>query len=425
LENVRAAWLWALERGDVAGIDKAFESVYLYFDLSSRFREGSRLFDRARNKLAIDKDSITWSRLLTRHAWLRSRSAIAEPEIGEDISLGLAIAKREDNLPEIAFSKLSFGSFQSQVMNDFEGALKTFQQSLEAYQALGDKFYMAKAFHRIGYCSSSVTEGYEKFIDFTRKALDLSRETGNKVDAAMALTNLGSGFLPYGDLTTVKSYLGEAIEIAEEIGDKLTIAHATILMSIHDLLSGDVERARSRARYGLSIVEGTGYHNTIAYGLAAMCLTTAISGDFQQALHFGKLSLAEHSNKFGLVNGHWAMSIAYIGTGQMALARRHLGTAFEIHEQFGWPKKSSWLLPPAAVILANDGQETRAVELLSLVFNHPLSPTGWLEQWSVIDELRQELKQQLGQDAYESAWKRGQSLDLETAFSRLQVEISS
>jgi hypothetical protein len=156
-----------------------------------------------------------------------------------------------------------------------------------------------------------------------------------------------------------------------------------------------------------------------------MCLTAAISGEFQQALQFGQQSLAELSNAFGLVNGHWAMSIAYIGTGQMALARRHLGTAFEIHEQFGWPKKSSWLLPPAAVILANDGQETRAVELLSLVFNHPLSPTGWLEQWSVIDELRQELKQQLGQDAYESAWKRGQSLDLETAFSRLQVEISS
>jgi hypothetical protein len=110
---------------------------------------------------------------------------------------------------------------------------------------------------------------------------------------------------------------------------------------------------------------------------------------------------------------------------EIALARRHLSSAFEIVDQLRWPKKSSWLLPPAAIILAHDGWKARAVELLSLAMNHPLSSTGWIEQWSPIEELRLELENQLGREAYNSAWKRGQSLDLETEFSGLLVEISA
>jgi hypothetical protein len=47
-----------------------------------------------------------------------------------------------------------------------------------------------------------------------------------------------------------------------------------------------------------------------------------------------------------------------------------------------------------------------------LVFHHPLSPKGWLEQWPLITRLRAELEVTLTPERFHVVWKGGETFDL-------------
>ncbi len=80
-----------------------------------------------------------------------------------------------------------------------------------------------------------------------------------------------------------------------------------------------------------------------------------------------------------------------------------------------------WLLI-AELLVAEDGNVEYAVELLGLAFSHPDSLLGWLEQWPRWPQLRHDFEAELGSEAYNAAWERGKSLDLETVCAELLNE---
>ncbi|MEP7189439.1 MAG: hypothetical protein ABI901_09645, partial [Roseiflexaceae bacterium] len=66
----------------------------------------------------------------------------------------------------------------------------------------------------------------------------------------------------------------------------------------------------------------------------------------------------------------------------------------------------------------------QATELLGLMFHHPLSPKGWLEQWPLITRLRAELEATLTPTRFQAAWKRGETLDLLAAAKEQLAELA-
>jgi predicted ATPase len=47
LDNVRAAWLWAVERRNIAGLIRATNALYIFYQFRSRYAEGAQLWERA------------------------------------------------------------------------------------------------------------------------------------------------------------------------------------------------------------------------------------------------------------------------------------------------------------------------------------------------------------------------------------------
>jgi LuxR family maltose regulon positive regulatory protein len=74
----------------------------------------------------------------------------------------------------------------------------------------------------------------------------------------------------------------------------------------------------------------------------------------------------------------------------------------------------------AAIILAREGRNTRAVEFLALAFTHPVGAAGWMEKWPLLARLCAELEQALGSGAYSAAWEQGKRMDVEAAMMELQ-----
>jgi len=105
----------------------------------------------------------------------------------------------------------------------------------------------------------------------------------------------------------------------------------------------------------------------------------------------------------------WGDSVAACG-------REEYQTAKELNQ--GWLKSSihaamhMWLLPISAIVLAHEGEMERAVEVMGLLKTHPLSPGGWFDKWALYTRLREELKVELGSEAYAAAWERGASLEV-------------
>jgi hypothetical protein len=72
-----------------------------------------------------------------------------------------------------------------------------------------------------------------------------------------------------------------------------------------------------------------------------------------------------------------------------------------------------------AIPLAYEGQSERAVEFLGLAFTYPRTVGGWLEQWLLLKRLRKQLRIELGDDGFETAWQAGKSLRLDVSVDLL------
>lgn len=426
LDNVRAAWVWALEQGDERAIDQSLESIYLFFYMRSRNQEGWSLFRQALQRLLVDRprDNYSrrfWGRLTARSGLLQAQFAKSAPEIEEAIKKSLAIAEANADQAEIAYSYLALGHYHSRVTGDFPGALDYFLQSLERYQALADFYYVAHALHRVGYSHGFIT-GSQEYMHYTRQSLELARQIGDLLDENHALGNLGWGALTLGDFAGSERYAREAIALSQKTGDRLSLAHSLVQLGLCHLLHGRLVEAQEAAAEGVVIAEDIVFTLTQAYGLAVLSVQASLDGDYALGRRLAGESLDRHTNPYGDYLGHWASAIALVGLDQTEQAWQQAQAALRIVYSWCFHGNMTWMLPVVGIIWARQGQSERAAEILGLYFNHPLRPTGWAEKWPLLAEWQARLEKSLGADAYRAAWERGRGLDLMTAVDVLLAE---
>ncbi len=417
VENSRAAWGWALNRRDWPAIDRALESLYLFFDTRARFREGLDLLGQALDLTALEEESLLHGRLLARSAFLRARYARGETSILADIENSSAIARRFGDPLEENFALLVAGYYHATVLDNFEEALPLFQSCLEGFQNLDEEFYQGRALHRVGYCFGR--NDIDLFIRYTRQALDLAGESGNLIDAALALHNLGSGILAYGDYGASRRFLLQSIELGRQLGDRMTIAHSAALLGINYFLHGDLDQTLTMASESLSIATEINFPTTRAYALAILGLQAGLTGDHELGRQHGLASKSILSNHFGVFLADWTLAIAYNGLGQFDAASDALRAALKACLVYNWKADITWLLPCAAAVLTGLGLDDKALELLALYTANPLRPPGMADNWPLFAGLDLVLKQNLGPDRYQATWERGQNLDLVQTAERL------
>ena len=56
--------------------------------------------------------------------------------------------------------------------------------------------------------------------------------------------------------------------------------------------------------------------------------------------------------------------------------------------------------------------------------SHPASMSGWLNLWSLIADLQSHLEFELGFEAYEVAWERGENADWKASSAMLSQALS-
>jgi predicted ATPase/DNA-binding SARP family transcriptional activator len=424
LENIHAAWDWALMQKNDKAINQAVESLYLFFTFRSRYQESLEFFNTARQQLEPcpqDEPTPACRRMLARLAWLQSLDPKAHKDIEANLRRSLTLAQKHSDRGEAAFCLLQLGCYHRMVKRDPAAAVPFLEQSLEHYQALNDSFYTAVVLHWLGSCHAVVTN-LDNFVSFTRQSLELARETGNKAIIPYDLRNLTLGALCSGDYIAAEGYCRDALIIDAEMGLHMGLAESKSLLGLIHLLQGDRNPARALTEEGLEMARKVGFAATIGHALAVLSLVKAITGDSAGGQHLGNESLETPSTFFGRILANWGLSIASCDLEQHDVAWQYVQEALKRAHRLSLPAVMIWPLPVAALILAHRGSSARAVELLSLAFNHPMNPGGWIECWGRLTTLRTELEAKLGTQAYQSAWERGRALDMETIVAELLAE---
>lgn len=427
-ENVRFAWKRAVGCADIASINQIFEALNFFCDMYARFDEGVELFTYASKAFAAREDRegrLTYLRLRAR----RTRLILLGSGLPDDALAGL-VEELEAHLPiaqvfesprEIAFILYLLGMSKG-MSNFFMYSTAYFDDSLDIYTELADRFYIAEQLIWIGMSQDDVQVSEE----FCLRGLAIQREIGDLNGIGWTMMHLGKVAFWRHDYTGVQRYFEEATSIQRERGDLKGLHSSLVLGSQHFLRLGEFDKALQLAEESAEIARGLNLPaikqaSMVVQGVLHILLETNVAGGkklCEDALAMPIPKTFTVGDPY--LDGRQGLFIAAYLSDDLEEMRQQYRNVSELFPKMGVHQLSDQfglLAPLAVLLLAREGQLERALELMSFTQNRPDIPEAltmrWLSRLPLVARLRDDLRDQLGVEVYEAAWSRGKTLDVD------------
>ena len=422
-ENTRAAWQLAVERRQLAALDRAVESLNFFADMRGRYHEIVALLQAAVEQFSQSptrEEEAILRRIQARLVRLIVLGNLRiEDDVRAQIDSCLAVARSRHNQAEIGYCLLISGLVAVWEVGDDPpyaspraGAL--FRESAAVYRELGDPFYLAET---LAWCACTTSDGSAAAgSEFLSQSLELRREIGDRNGIAWITLNLCEVALEELDYVACERHAREALALMREIGSVKGILQAMFKLALTTLLKGDVEEARLFAEQMRDLAEETNNLDgkMLSVGVLAFLLCVmdeAYAEGMALAMKHQVLAQESFFGGHSELGARWGQALAECGLGWYDAARHsYASLSWERRDD---PGPATVCLAVEAAARAHEGKPEEAVELLGLAFHQPPWISGWLRRWPLLTRLRADLKCQLGEQAYQAAWERGSTLDLE------------
>lgn len=412
-ENFRAAWTWAVERGDAALVEPAIEGLYLYLWFRSRVMDGEQLFGAARQVWQVtgEDSSLLAGKMLVRYP---QGDKLAQ------FRTGLAIAERHGDATEIAFCQRLLGHWLSHTEFNQDEGIPLLEASLNGYRALGNRFCVAQVLDDLGWSHMLMLDrvGQEPIV---KESLDLRREIGDKIGVANSLRNMGGAHGGFFDETgSAYNYWQEAKGIAYEMDDRLGVAWNASLQAANLIFKAEFARAEVLIDEGLPYASEVNDPVVKGFLLLLRGVILALRDEdyagAQRVMYegFPPGSPPDFRVTFGL----FAFAVVACGRHDFEILAPLLRFAAVMTPFFRDEFFTPMLMPCRLVQLAEQGEFARVVELLHAFLNSTLSFAGypfaleWARQWALLNRLQAQAEAEMGAEAYQAAAARGMQLPM-------------
>jgi predicted ATPase len=378
IENARAAWQHALTARDFKVISRSLKGLFHFYDIRSWLDEGREAFARAATVLkenekveAEEEKKLLLGQVLTRQGWFcfrlglyESAHILAQESLTTLCDLG---APREE-----AFALLVSGAVADE-KGEYAEARVLFGESRNLYQAVGDRWGMAAAFEHLGDVARMTGE-YEQAKGYYEQSQSLFQEIGDPDRIAGAFNSLGSIAGTIGAYDQAKTYFERSLCLCREIGDRFGVVSASHNLSNVAYLQGDYIAAKRLRQETLSTCREIGFRWGVASSLRHL-------GDVLRQL--GELDAAKNMYEEGLIiqrkMGHQrdvALTLNSLGSlaqtvGAYEKARAHYQQALQVAMEIQSAPVALAILGGWGEILAEEGAEEQALQLLTYVLRHP------------------------------------------------------
>ena len=325
---------------------------------------------------------------------------------------------------EIAYSHLAIG-YIARIALDFRVALAHFEECLPYFRAVNDTFHAAWVLMWVGHCTKAVA-GVNASIAYYQESLALHQVTGDPTGLRYTSTNLSSALMLVGQYAEAEVIYRDVkgLDLPNSPSSGFTFPNDPGLGFI-SFLRGDFRRVEAIGERTLQYAADSEYLVSKSFALSLLGLSACVQEQYAEGVKLGHEARSVTPFIYWVFLGDWLLSLAYCGLEDWVAARKSAHAALSYTYQIKGEGAMTWCLPSVAIILAHEGEHAQAVSVLSLASQHPRSEPGWLKKWPQLTQLRDQLKAELGAEAYNIAWERGKSLDLETVVQDLLAEFGT
>ncbi len=367
LDNVRQAWRWAVEQGDVSLINRSLEGLARFYHVATLFQEGENAIRIARQAQQVTGTE-TQFQLQEWHAYFvhllgdqseATQLAQAALELaGQDAArqarahnlLGRILPAVGKTKEAIAYLEQAIGYYrksadlknlaralQRMVLACLRGGehdemLRYAQEAIPLHQALERKQGLAQL--------NNVMAGFyfergdmAQALAHIEQAQQLYEAIDSKLDAAVVAANLGSLYSSLGQFEDALASNQRAIDISQEMGNRPNLSRdlsnrGAILATI-----GEFERSLDYYFRAIEIEKALGNESRVAYFQAGIASVYQTKGDTATAQIYYDLALPvllKQANPYHVVGPLLGKAELLLQQGEWALARALNEQAFTL-----------------------------------------------------------------------------------------------
>lgn len=267
IDQIRAAWSYALAEGDSDRVLPAAGSLFRFYDMRSWFAEGADVFGAAARVFEPGEDppTVVWARLLARQAWFVFH--LGRPgEARAMLERSLEAARALDALSDQIFA-LSYLGAVCFYLGDWATTETQCRAALRLAEAQGDLHGRAVACNILGQTA------YERGdCDVARtwcqEAYAIEQGSGNTWSMTYSLTTLGNVAVSQGRHDEARQLFQQALETRRVLGDVRGVAGTFNRLGETALELGATDDARTYFSEALRLFREIGNTWGIASSLA-------------------------------------------------------------------------------------------------------------------------------------------------------------
>ena len=277
LENVRAAWGWAVQQASVTNIQKVTFTFYIFCDTQSRFQEGTDALEKAAASLESAEPSsqrdLALAILLVYLGWLYIRLGQLEKakvalERSQTIFNDLGVPAP----PGLGTDPLTGLGVLANTLGNYTEAEKLGEAARRLGQARADKQNLQLAFYILA--NAVLAQGqYVAARRYAQQAYDLTKETDNRWFMAYVLSDLGNVARALGDYAQARQHYQASYAIKQEFNDPEGMAVALNNLGRIAWLQGDYREAERLYQQSLATYRKINDRGGLATTLAGLGIT--------------------------------------------------------------------------------------------------------------------------------------------------------
>lgn len=423
LENVRTAWGRAVSQKNAELINHALESLAMFCTIRDQSLVGASLLMQALQVFNPIEYEQLWGRIISRMFFLQSLLSGGEKLSRKELEQALDIAQKHKDEFEIVYC---YGAVTRLLVDDFDfkGALSYLKDNLEKLEALENHYMQSGALQMIAFCYIHLGN-VEQFVQFNRRNIELARTQGNFYHMISSMNNLAWYAVLHGDISDAETLAQEVISVSERLGNRMQVSSMQLILSLLAFFRGDFSQALELTNNVVQVGQEMDNLYLISYAFACQSLANFGLGNYEQGLSDTETAWENHPNQTGQYIVHLGTALNLIALNDYEQARHHCWKFVQIATlSLQIDEDCIHILPIFAILLSQRGKDQRAAEILALSYEHPVAYQGWQDKAPLLLRFRERLKTELGDHAYQVAYERGQSLDLEIVAKEILDEFS-
>lgn len=387
LDNVWAAWQWAVNAGDVAALHKAAPAFYNFCDFRSHFQTGAAAMEAAivrldgmestayvQQTLALLLCLLGWHYIRlgqfedARAAFTRSQILYRElnldypPGFGTDARLGLGLL--------------------SHVVGNNEEAITLAAASYQEGEVRGDGLNVQIALYVLenAHCALGNHATAQRYA---HQAYVLTKEWGNHWMTAQFMRDLGNMARMNGHEEQARVYFQESYEIKEKLRDQEGMAISLTHLGSIALAQGNHEEAQQLYARSVQIYRAIDDPGGRANALCGLGWAAALQGERHDA-------------------------------------HAYFAEALQIADQIRFLPLNLAILTGVGELFRQTGQTDHAVEILALVLHHPASEHGTKEKARTI---LAQIEGRLPTERFNQTFQQGAARELDDVLAAVQATL--